>query len=921
MIMRHILTLCVLVSLLSCTGTSYIDLSGEWTVRLDRNDTGEAGGWPGNLYETDISLPGTLDDAGLGDHDTLKPALEREQLLHLRRKVSYTGPAWYSREIRVPLSWKGKCITLELERVLWRSDVWVDGKKVDGNGESLVAPHRFDLTGYLHPGKKHLLTFRIDNREQYHISNGLAHSYTDHTQIIWNGIKGDIRLCASDMVRIDAVSVTPSADLKSVTVKAAVENRTGSPVEARLCYKASLKSGKALPVLEKDITLCPGVNEYSETYGMGESPELWSEFNPQVYEMKVSLHGKGSESEVSTDFGMRQIRQEAHRMTINGRPLFLRGTLECCIFPLTGTPPTDKEEWMELFRAASDYGLNHLRFHSWCPPEAAFEAADEMGFYLQVELPVWVLTIGKYEETVRFMYDESERIIREYGDHPSFAFLSLGNELQGDFSVLADMMTTLKDSDSRHLYTTTSFTFEKGHGAGPEPLDDYYVTQWTEKGWVRGQGVFNSEPPSFDKDFRNSIEGICKPLITHEIGQYAIYPDMREIEKYTGVLYPLNFISVRNDLQSKGLLDRSEAYLEASGKLAAILYKEEIERALKTDGISGFQLLDLHDFPGQGTALVGLLNAFWESKGIITGDEFRRFCSPAVPLVKFRKAVYENKETFHAVVDFANYTDSDIDNIVLKWDLVRKSDNHLLYSGETIPLSLEQGYNSSLAVIDCPLHVVGKASECELTVYAEGTDISNSWKIWVYPSKVGIHWGDVKFTRDYSEALALLGQGEKVLFNPDWRTIRGIEGKFVPVFWSPVHFPKQAATMGILCDPAHPALEQFPTASHTDWQWWDLNINSTTIIVDSLSGGAPVVEMIDNFANNRRLALLYEGKGGNGKLMMASFDITDNLDDRPVARQMLYSVLAYMNSDRFDPAELEGMDAISGIFSAKSGKK
>lgn len=113
--------------------------------------------------------------------------------------------------------------------------------------------------------------------------------------------------------------------------------------------------------------------------------------------------------------------------------MFLRGTLECCIFPLTGYPPTTKEGWSKVFRSAKEWGLNHLRFHSWCPPKAAFEVADSLGFYLQVELPLWSLNVGENPAMNQFLYDEAKRILSEYGNHPSFCFLSLGNELQPDF--------------------------------------------------------------------------------------------------------------------------------------------------------------------------------------------------------------------------------------------------------------------------------------------------------------------------------------------------------------------------------------------------------------------------------------------------------------------------------------------------------
>ena len=520
---------------------------------------------------------------------------------------------------------------------------------------------------------------------------------------------------------------------------------------------------------------------------------------------------------------------------MNEKPIFLRGTLECCIFPLTGTPPTDEASWEKLYASAREYGMNHLRFHSWCPPEAAFNVADEMGFYVQVELPVWSVTLGKDSATVEFLRAEAKRISKEYGNHPSFCFWSIGNELQYDFNILASMLGEMKAADDRHLYTTTSFTFEKGHGDWPEKQDDFFVTQWTKKGWVRGQGVFNQELPSFDKDFRASIDGMEVPLVTHEVGQYSVYPDLTEIPKYTGTLMPLNFMAVKEDLEKKGLIDKAPQYLQASGKLAAILYKEEIERALKTPGISGFQLLDLHDFPGQGTALVGLLNAFWESKGILTGEEFREFCAPVVPLLRFPKAVYTNNETFEAQIELCNYGKDELKNSTLSWEIT--ADGRSLVKGKTPAAALAFGHNGGLGKISFPLQQVTNASKLEVCLSLDGTAYRNRWNVWVYPSSVDTKWGDVKYTRSYDEAMALLKKGEKVLFNPDWRTLQGIEGKFVPVFWSPVHFPNQAGTMGVLCNPTHPALADFPTDMHTDWQWWDLNINSTTLVVDPASSG------------------------------------------------------------------------------------
>lgn len=881
------LAICLFSSV--CSGQK-IDLSGSWKVVLDAT------------HEThDIHLPGTTDDAGLGVPTDLLPKLEKPQLTYLTRKHSHNGIARYSREVIIPKNWKNKQIRLKLERVLWKSEVYVDEKKIEQSCNSLVAPHIYNLTNQLTPGK-HILEVRVDNTKQYDDMLDMTHAYTEHTQIRWNGILGEISLTASAPVEIARIEITPMIDRKAIAVKSYIQNHTSQHLKAEINYTVETST-------TQKVSLKPGETLVETVYVIGENAQLWSEFNPHLYTLSVQVKAGKYRNESHTKFGLREFTRDGNLLKNNHVPVFLRGTLECCIFPLTGYPPTTKEEWMKIIRTAKEWGLNHLRFHSWCPPSAAFEAADEMGFYLQAELPVWSVTIGKSQDMTDFLYNEGRRISKEYGNHPSFCMFSLGNELQGKMDELAQMVTTLKKEDPRRLYTTTSFTFESGHGSWPEKEDDYFITQWTKNGWVRGQGVFNNEPPSFNKDYTKAVTGMQVPLITHEIGQYAVYPDIKEIEKYTGVLTPLNFIAIKEDLQKKGMINEAEDFLQSSGKLAALLYKEEIERALKTGGISGFQLLDLHDFPGQGTALVGLLNAFWENKGAISAQEFRSFCAPVVPLLRFPKAIYTNDEKFVAGIEISNYSSAPITNQKLTWQISDKNGQSI--RKETISLNeLSIGHNINSGNINIPLSDVKSATKLTVSLSLDNTDYRNQWNIWVYPAKQDINYGNVMYTRNFDEAKQGLAKGKTVLYNPDWRHLEGIEGKFVPVFWSPVHFPKQAGTMGVLCNPRHEALKEFPTNSHTDWQWWDLNTYSTTFITDSIQGGSSIISMIDNFTNNRRLSSVYEGRVGKGRIIISSIDLTTKLEERPVARQLLYSLLHYMNSADFNPKEIRNFEIV-----------
>ena len=883
-------------------GQEEINLAGTWSFRMDSLNSGVQEQWfdkPAQFFDQKIKLPGTTDDAGFGNPLQLKPELKRSVMLHLWRKFSYVGAAWYQKELIIPASWNNKQLSLLLERVIWQTDVWVDGKKVNTQGESLSAAQNFDLSAFLKPGK-HILTIRIDNGKKFDIGDG--HAYSAETQIIWNGIIGKIKLIARPNVYLKNVQVYTEEKLKRIKIVSKIENRLGKSLKSTLNLVAT--DGKVKFVKTNvSLSLKSGENTVISYIAVNGAIRKWDEFNPSLYRLNASVKYANSTHNSTTTFAFRNLSSDGSRLLINNRPLFLRGTLECNIFPLTGYPPMEKDGWKKVFEKAKSYGLNHLRFHSWCPPEAAFEVADEMGFYLQVELPAWSLKIGTDKLADDFFDREAHRILQSYGNHPSFCFFSMGNEMQGNMKWLSDEVLKLKLLDNRRMYTTTSYTFEKGFGDWPVPADDYFITQRSKKGWVRGQGIFDVEAPSFDKDYAKSVDSLPVPLITHEIGQYAVYPNVNEISKYTGVLSPTNFIAVKNDLLKKNMIALADDFTNASGKLAVLLYKEEIERALKTKGVSGFQLLDLHDFPGQGTALVGILDAFWDSKGLIKPENFREFCAPVVPLIRFEKAEYTNDEEFKAQIAVANFGGVALKNANVIWEITG-SDQVIIASGKTTRVNINLGNDIPAGSIKAALSGVTAAQKLTISVSIENTKYKNSWNIWVYPKKLEQPVEDVVFTTNYKEALAALDQGKKVLLNPAKEMINGVEGKFVQVFWSPVHFPNQPGTMGLLINPKHPAFENFPTDNHTDWQWWDLCKKSTTLELDSI-GLLPstiVLRNIDNFFKNRNMASIVEARVGEGRLLLCTMDIHTDMTNRASARQLKYSLLKYMQGNKFNPS-------------------
>lgn len=895
--MRIRLITAILLLAVTSASAQTISLAGRWYYKLDPQDAGIQQEWFKQNFTNTISLPGTLDDAGIGTPTPLTDeAINKEVLLMLTRKHSYLGPAWYSRDIQVPAGWKGKHIELLLERVLWDTRVWVDGQEA-GMRESLIAPHRYALSKLLTPGK-HKLVVRIDNRKRYDMSTrDMAHAWTNGTQIVWNGVIGRMELSARDQVHVGKLQVYP--DVENGTAKAiiSIENTSGAVKNTKLKIRVAGSNRREIFVKEIPVKAAEGHSTQEIIIPM-KNAKLWDEFDPFLYTLTATLNNSTADAR-STTFGMRSLTNRDGMLQVNGRRMFLRGTLECNIFPLKGYPPMQKDGWKKVFFAAKSYGLNHLRFHSWCPPEAAFAVADSMGFYLQIELPFWNKNAGKVEPMNAWLEAEAQQIIQEYGNHPSFCFWSMGNELEGEFSWLSGMVNNLKKEDSRHLYTTTTFSFQKDHGRWPEPEDDFFITQYTTKGWVRGQGIFNTIAPDFVTDYTKAIDSMPVPIITHEIGQYSVYPNMDEIKKYTGVLDPLNLKAIRKDLDRKGLLPLAKQYLLASGKFAANLYKEEIERALKTKGMSGFQLLDLHDFPGQGTALIGILDAFWDSKGLVTPEEHSAYCGPVVPLIRFDKATYTNAETFTAAAEVANFSKSALKNSTSLWT-IRNQSGKQLATGQLQPQDIATGNGQTLGTFSFDLKDIKEATALTITLSLKGTGYHNQWNIWVYPETVTAT--SATFTRSPEEALRLLEQGKTVLLNPDTAALKGVEGRFAPVFWSPVHFPAQPGTMGILCDPRHPAFRHFPTEFYSNWQWWDLITSSKTMIIDSLPKMTPVVRVIDNFFKNRKMANVIEARVGKGKLILTSIDVARDLEKRPAARQLRYSLERYITGKDFNPS-------------------
>lgn len=892
--------------------TESLSLAGPWRVQLDGENRGLREEWHRNPLSgtASIALPGTLDEAGLG------PANPVKHVSRLSRKVEYIGPAWYQRDITIPASWSGKHFELFLERCLWESRAWVDDQPA-GRQESLVSPHRYDLTRWLTPGT-HRLTLRITNERIYDIGRQLdstqtnyAHAYTEETQTRWNGMLGVMELRVEEPVRVDRVRVDSDIAGNQCRVRVMVCNESGAPVERRLsmrCRLAGAASNTPPQIAEQTVKLTGGAQAVEVVLPMGGQARRWSEFDPALYELEVRL-GDGPAHRAR--FGFREVGASSTHVLINGRPVYLRGAIDCCAFPKLGHPPCDSNTWIGYFQTLRKHGLNHLRFHSWCPPEAAFEAADQTGIYLQPELPLWTKDMGKQPDRERFLSEELERIQNTYGNHPSFVMLCLGNELEGDYAWLENMVKQARARDNRHLASGSTARRQLD-------ADQYLVTHKVADYSIQDSATLSDLDGLIPKAERLSERRI--PVIAHEVGQSAVYPDYREMAQYTGVLEPRNYAQFRQTLEAHHMGDLAQEFVRATLLFQSELYKNQIETCLRSRGLAGFQLLGFIDFPGQGTAPVGMLNVFHEPKGVVDASRFARYAGATVPLARFDKRVYTDNETFSVKAEIFHYGEGPLRG-AKPWLSMRTPEGRVFAETLLPSLDVPTGAVTSLGSWQTSLEAAPAPSRLTLRLNLLGTPHQNEWDVWVYPTRpLREERGRVRIHHGYDETLASdLQAGAPVLVFADVKSQGGqaVSSGFLPVFWNPIMFPSQAGRgLGILCDPAHPMFKEFPTEGHANWQWRDLLDHGRALELDGLPGEhRPTLLYIDNWLKNRRLGLIVEARCEAGRVLVCGLDLDREWAARPAARQLRRSLLAYMNSPAFGPTQkldLEQLRKLSG---------
>lgn len=911
---------------------SVLDLSGKWDFGY--GDT--------TVYNDMITLPGSMLTNGKGNDvdastkwtgslydmsyyhsDRYSPYREKGNIkfpFFLTPDKEYVGNAYYRRKVDIPSDWKGQRIVLHLERPHIETTLKVNGKEV-GHRMSLSVPHEYDITRFVRPGKSNEIELTVYNGIENVCVGQDSHSVTDQTQGNWNGVTGKMLLRATPAdAYIRNVRVYP--DLRGR--KADIVVIRGGKSRKQTDVSVTAVSADGLDTFTASSPVVVG-DTMKFVIDMGDKMKTWDEFSPHLYDLTVRL---GNDT-ATTVFGMRNIAVSGLDMTINGRPLYLRGTVENCCFPLTGYAPTDEESWRSVFEKCREYGINMMRFHSYCPPEAAFAAADKVGIYLQPEGPSWPnhgvkLNAGMAIDD--YLLDESKRIVDSYGNHPSFVMMAAGNEPAGNWVPYCNRwVSEMKDYDASKIYCGASV----GGGWAWDDGSEYHV-----KGGGRGL-AWSKNMPSSDDDYSADIKlprnfkpspghpENTSPILAHEQGQWCAFPDLSETSLYTGPYKARNFEIFKDLLAKNGMAGMDRKFLMASGNLQALCYKYEIERNLRTPDYSGFQLLALNDYSGQGTALEGVLNVFWKEKGYIDGEKWREFCSEIVPLAEFPRFVFTDRDTVRVPVQVMNASASPLEASEISYTISDSSGKEVT-CGQLPVTTIPIGKNNRVGEITIDYAGVKQPMCYTLTVNVGGK-ARNSWQYWVYPEEPAAEFPSDIYVADSldTKAVEVLAAGGKVLLTAAGKVTLGndIVQHYLPVFWNTSWFKMRPPhTTGAYIDLEHPLFSHgFPSDSWSNLNWWELlNRAQVMNLLELPSGYRSPVQPIDTWHLSRKLGMIVEANVLDGKLFMTTMDIDRNLDKRVVAKRMRNAIIDYMSSDSFKPSITLDPSAVASFFTRET---
>ncbi len=902
-----------------------VDLSGEWEFRIDPLDVGLKEKW----YETGVSFERTIqvpcawnaqgvafesaeqlreyEDKALKErmamHDIVMSGghPESDRLFHV-----YPGPGWYRKKVTIPDDWKGKVPWLVFAGVHREADVWVNNQLV-GAHRSYLTPFRMDISSHAKASETITIVARVDANRKKEVDPLLGCLDTlDFLYVTWGGIHRPVTLEATDQSRIEDVFILPHLATETAEIRISIQGKKS----ARFTLAAKILDADGVPVTSVQQSVA---DDGAETVLMPRlaKAKLWSPETPHLYTAQIQLlSGTEVIDARSIRFGMREFKVEAGNFLLNGKPIFLRGYGDDCIFPNTICPPADKNEFRTRLSRAREYGFNYVRHHSWIPPREYLDAADELGMMLQPEFPF----VGRPDfsgapEARRVALEQWIEVIRCNRNHPSIVTWCMGNEIYDSFELAPAMYEAAKRLDpSRPVIDTDGCDFKNKD----RKTLDFMVVQFNEgdsMGYQDGKYNFPSD--------------IGKPVIAHEMGYFATLPDVDQLKLFKNGLRPYWIFDAHALAQQNGVLDVYPDWLAASYRLQAVSLKSNVEAARRSR-LKGTSVWLFQDYPN---CAEGATDMFLRPKGILPA-EFRKFNSPTVLLLDAARRNWWNGETAEFKFVVSRFEDAPSNQAKLHW--VLKSGSATLLDGVQENLQIHSGGVQELSSFQLKIPA-GHPSE-RLTLAAELIDANgkaeNSWDLWVFAKELRTETARKGRTirsdsfcakylsaQEYSGGTIPLETELFVTTRMDDNVLAYLQsgGRVLLLEPEPI-FPTEKTDFrlsawdgkgpaGTIFDAKHPALSAVPSEGWCDLQFYSLIQGSKTILLGSLPAKIqPLVRCIDRPTRLANRAYLFEAQVGRGKLMVSGFNFAESIGSKdPAGIFLLDRFVDYTLGPEFEP--------------------
>jgi hypothetical protein len=831
-----------------------ISLDGAWDFRLDPEMQGEKARWFADRdpWKDTIRVPGAWDAQGKGE--------KAERVF-----TNHVGQAWYRRTADIPAPWAGRRIWLELGGIHRYADIWVNGTHA-ARCVGYVSPHVVEITKLVRPGEPAGIAIRADSRQDWSIDalTGCL-DIIDAMDVSWGGLWRPVSLFSTGEARIeDAWAVTrrdgdgwiaevrvelaePAA--KIVVVSARIE---GTPATGTALIEADAREAR-IPLRLHDV-------------------QTWTPRDPHLYAVRVELGGGSDAREFR--LGLRDVDKRGNDLYLNGRRLFLRGYGDDCIFPRTIAPPADVEFHRQRFEKARAFGFNYVRHHSWWPPEEYLRAADEMGFLLEVELPIAYQPFwDRSTEGARKLYvEEWKKAIRRSRSHPSVIAYCVGNEIFGGVPLARELYRIAKEMDpARFVMESDGAPLPTKAVVDARPPTDIFSVQfddWGKFGWRDGKYDVKEE--------------VLAPVIIHEMANFGTFPDVGKIPLYRDGVRPFWLIAARELAEKKGLLAELPGWVSASERLQATAAKVSLEAARRSPAIDGYNFWLLCDY---WTGSNGLVDPFYGDKAWPRAEEFRRFNAPTVLLLDHDRVSFRPGETARLAVRASRFEDPPSTGAVLRWVLHDGGTD--VTGGKLDGIAVGEGL-TSLGVLEIDFPEGGKPRKVRLdcTLEDPAGPAANSWDFWIFPVLREENFPARVATALTPEDLDRAAAGGTLVLLGARLGLPPTPLRYKPLWW--LGDPKSDANMGTIWRKSR-LLGDFPHDGWGDLQTYGLLQGAVSYDIDALPREVvPAVQAVDVFQAMRRRGALFEVGVGKGRVVVCGLKTDPELRRSDPAAALLF---------------------------------